>query len=602
MKSRNWLQPHWKMLGAGGLLILGLTLLVYQPVWRGVFLWDDDYNITKSSLIQAPDGLYRFWLTTEAPDYYPLTESLWWFEWRLWGNNPAGYHLVNLLLHVINGWLVWLILRGLRIPQAWFASLVFAIHPVNVATVAWVSEQKNTLAMLFCGISILLYLRFDENRKPRWLGLSLTAFVLALLSKSAVVMLPFVLLGCVWWRHGRCRKEDYTASFPFFVCALILGLVTVWFQHYRVLQGSVVRTEGFLGRWVSAGWLPWFYFFKAILPVNLNVIYPKWGIDCTRLIDYLPGIGLVGGLILFWVKRKTWGRPCFFAVGSMVIMLFPVLGFIDQGFYSYSLVADHWQYFSISAIIALLVAATATHCPPPTARRRWIQGIAGLVLIIALGWATEKRAGLYANREALWRDTLAKNPAAWVAWNELGLALLEGNRIPEAIAGFESSVRIHGRNNPAHKHLGLAYARVGETQTAILHFEQALRINPNEASTLNNYGNLRLAMGDTVAAITLYQQALQIDPTYGPAYNNWGHVLMQQGAVLPAITLYEKALQINPEFAEAHHNLGNALLRMGKSKAAIAQYEVALRINPSLAGASNHLAAALSKAHCEHPQ
>lgn len=248
--------------------LIVLTFAAYIPALRGEFIWDDQVLITDNQLIRARDGLHRFWFTTEAPDYLPLTSSLWWLEWRLWGNNPMGYHVVNVLLRVANVVLVWIILRCLNIPGAWLAAAIFAIHPVNVATVTWISEQKNTLSMLFYLAAILSYLRFDEEGRWRWYGFSLAAFLLALLSKSAVVMMPIVLLGCVWWQHGRVRWKDSLYIGPFIAASLILGLVTTWFQHNRALAlgGLSTPTSSILSRVAAAGYALWFYLYKALLP------------------------------------------------------------------------------------------------------------------------------------------------------------------------------------------------------------------------------------------------------------------------------------------------------------------------------------------------
>ena len=350
-KGRRRPQVLW------GLLIVLITMAAYLPALRGGFIFDDDALITGNRLIKASDGLHRFWFTTEAPDYYPLTWSLWWLEWRLWGASAAGYHAVNILFHAVNAVLVWLVLRRLKIPGAWLAGLVFALHPVNVATVAWISEQKNTLSMLFYAAAILWYLRFDEQGKKRWYILSLAAFLLALLSKTAVVMLPMVLLGCMWWLYSRIRRKDWLRSLPFFGLSLALGLTTIWFQHNRAMGGYEIRTSSFLSRLAAAGWVPWFYLYKALWPIRIFARFIRmWNVDASLWVSYLPGMALLVCLALFWWKRASWGRPLLFALGYFVVTLFPVLGFFDQGFYACSLVADHWQYISIIAIIALASA------------------------------------------------------------------------------------------------------------------------------------------------------------------------------------------------------------------------------------------------------
>jgi protein O-mannosyl-transferase len=538
------------------LVLAVVTVVVYFPALGGGFVFDDDNLITRNRLIHASDGLYRFWFTTEAPDYYPLTWSLWWLEWRLWGNGAMGYHVVNVLLHAVNAILVWTILQRLKIPGAWLAALVFAIHPVNVATVAWISEQKNALSMLFYAGSILLYLKFDEDGGWPSYALSLAAFLLALLSKTAVVMLPVVLLGCAWWRRSRIQWEDLLRSLPFFALSLVSGLTTIWFQHNRASGGHAVRTDGFLSHLVGAGWVPWFYLSKALVPFNLSVIYPQWKIQPSLWVSWLPGIILVGCLALFWWKRKTWGRPLLFALGYFVVSLFPVLGFFDQGFYQYSLVSDHWQYFAIVAPIALVIVAIEL-----IYRRRgapvqdWEAGVV-IALLLVLGIATCTRAGVYATAETLWRDTIAKNPNAWVAHNNLALVLQGFGNLPEAVG----------------------------------HYEQALRIKPDFAEAHNNFGTALQQAGNLAGAKQQYQQALRIKPDFAEAHINLGVALTQMGRLPEAIDHFEQALRTGPNDPETHYNLGVALEQSGRAPEAVEHYERALQFKPDFADARTALA------------
>ena len=572
------------------ILLVVLTFITYIPVLRGGFIWDDDALITKNPMIKAGDGPYRLWFTTDAPDYYPLTGSLWWLEWRMWGDNATGYHVVNVLLHAANAVLVWLILRRLKIPGAWLAGLVFAVHPVNVATAAWISEQKNTLSMLFGALALLFYLRFCEENRWRWYGFSLGAFLLALLSKSAVVMLPFVLLGCVWWLRGRIRWKDCLCSAPFFVLSLVLGLLTIWFQYHRVLQGTLVRSDSFSTRLAAAGWVPWFYLYKAFLPLNLTVIYPKWQIDASRWIAYAPGALLVACFLVFWRKRRTWGRPLLFGLGCYVVMLFPVLGFFDQALYRYSLVADHWQYYSIAAAIALAVAAgDRVYRRMANQHRQW-GVVAAAVAVATLGAASWQRAGVYAADEKLWQDNVAKNPTAWMAYSNLGLNM-EWAGDPEAAVGyFEQALRINPDSADAHNNLALALLQLGRTQAAVPHLEQALRINPDYADAHINLGNALFQLGRVPEAFSHYQRALRLDPDSPLLHDDLGVALEKLDRVAEAIEQYETALRLDPDFAEAHNDLGNAFERQGKVREAMEQYEQALKLEPDLAAAQNALA------------
>ncbi len=577
------------------LVLVIVTLAVYFPVLRGGFVFDDDILITSSSMVKAGDGLYRFWFTTEAPDYYPLTSSLWWLEWRWWGDNATGYHVLNVLLHAVNAVLVWAILWRLKIPGAWLAGLVFAIHPVNVATVAWISEQKNTLSMLFYLVAILLYVRFDEERRWGWYGLSLAAFVLALLSKTAVVMLPVVLLGCVWWLRGRVRRQDLLRSLPLFVLSLLMGLVTTWFEYNRDMGGRATRTDGFLSHLAVAGRAPWFYLYKVFLPVNLSVIYPKWEVDPSRWVSYAPGVALIGILTLFWWKRNTWGRPLLFGLGYFVVVLFPVLGFFDQSFYRFSLVADHWQYYSIIGAIALAVAGGEWICRRMREPGRYARAVACVAVLMALAAATWSRSCVYADNETLWRDNVAKNPGAWLAHNNLGNALAQAGRVPEAIVQYEQALRINPDLAEAHNNLGNLLMRSGRMPEAREHLEQALRIDPNLAEADNNLGTALVQTGEIKDAIAHYERALRIQPEYAEAQYNLGLALEQLGKREDAIAHFEQALRINPDFAEAHYNLGTVLGQAGRMPEAIEHFEQALRIDPDLAEAHANLGNALAQ-------
>ena len=582
-----------RKLGLGIAVLVMLTLAAYLPAMRGGFVFDDPLLITENRLVKARDGLYRFWFTTNAADYYPVTWSLLWAQWRFFGDNPTGYHVVNILLHAVDAVLVWVVLRRLNIRGAWVAGLVFAIHPVNVATVAWASEQKNTLSMLLSLVAILLYLKFDEQPRWRWHVFSLVAFLLALLSKSAVVALPFVLLACVWWRHGIVTRKDLFRCLPFLGLSLVLGLVTLWFHFHHVLKLNPVQTTGFLSRLAAAGWVPWFYLCKAIVPLNLTVIYPKWEIDASRWISYLPGFVLVASFTLFWWKRNAWGRPLLFALGYFVVMLFPVLGLFDQSFYQYSLVADHWQYYSIIGLIALMVAAVDKIFHRVGGRGRVVGVLSSGVVLAVLAAATWTRASVYAQGETLWQDNVTKNPRAWLAHNNLGIALLDAGRIQEAIGCFEHAARIKPHYAQAHYNLGNALSRAGNPEQAIEQYEHALRIDPNLAEAHDNWGLALVRLGRSSEAIAHWEQALRIKPHDAEAYNNLGAILLQTGRTLEAVEHFKQAVQSKSEFVDAHFNLGNALLQADNPVEAIEHYQQALQLRPNFADAHDQWGLAL---------
>ena len=574
------------------LILAVATFAAYFPALRGGFVFDDLGLIKTNRLVHASDGLHRFWFTAEAPDYYPLNWSLWWLEWRWWGASPLGYHVVNLLLHIANALLVWLVLRRLRIPGAWLAALLFAIHPVNVATGAWISEQKNTLSMFFFALAILLYLRFDETSRWRWYGWSLVVFLLALLSKAAVVMLPVVLLGCVWWRRARVIRKDVLYSVPYFALSLALGLFTMWYQYQLPPGVPVAGPDGFAFRLAAAGRAPWFYLGKALWPVNLMAVYPRWQIDASRWVAYLPGAALVTCFLVFWWKRRAWGRPLLFALGYFVVMLFPVLGLLKQGPYRLTAVSDHWdhwQYYSIIAVIALVVAVGERICRRIGGPGRSVGLVASMAALMALGVGTWKRSYVYRNEETLWSDNVAKSPHAWVAHDNLGNALCQIGRVQEAIGHYEEALRIVPDNAKVHYNLGMALAREGQLPGAIGHYEQALRGNPDFTEAHVNLGIALAQVGSNQEALAHFTEALRLSPDSPEVHCNLGLALFHTGRVQEAIDHYEQALRIEPDYVEAHFNLGLALEKMGRKTEAIEQYEQVLKFRPDSAPARNAL-------------
>jgi tetratricopeptide (TPR) repeat protein len=541
------------VLGAG--LILVVTLVAYVPAMRGEFIWDDDIYIADNQMIKSSDGLYRFWFTAEASDYWPLTGSAEWLEWRLFGNRAEGYHVVNVLLHAVNAVLVWITLRRLKLPGAWLAGLVFAIHPVNVATAAWVSEQNSTLSMLLYLTAIFLYLKFDEEGRWRWYTCSLAAFLLALLSKTTAVMLPLVLLGCGWWLHSKVGRKQLLCSVPFFGLSLTAGIVTIWFQSPRVLEGQTILAGGFLSRLAAACQVPWFYLYKALLPCRLSAVYPQWKVGWPRGLAYLPGIALAGCLILFWRNRMSWGRPFLFGVGYFVVALFPVLGFFKQTYHRYSLVADHWQYIAIVAPIALVVAAGVAASSRYGERGKYVGVLVSVAGLVVLGVATWTRAGVYENSGTLWLDTVAKNPNAWVAHYNLGNALLQENRIQEAVKHYERALEIKPDYREAHNNLAFLLLQDGKINEAIAHLEQVARINPDSATGHYNLGNAYLQAGRGQDATGQYEQAVQLSPDYVQAHVNLGFALAQRGKFDDAVRHWEAALRLDPGNQDAQRGL-----------------------------------------------
>ncbi len=255
-----------------------------------------------------------------------------------------------------------------------------------------------------------------------------------------------------------------------------------------------MRADGILSRLVTAGCIPWFYLYKALLPFDLGAVYPRWNISPSRWTSYLPGLVLLGCFALFWRQRKTWGRPLLFGLGYFVVMLFPVLGFFDQDYYQYSFVADPWQYYSIVGILALLVAAIMNigQYLNKEQQRRWgtAANIGVLSLVVALGSATWTRAGIYASEESFWEDTISRNPDSWMPHYNLGNRLLSVGRFEKAIDQLREAARLRPDIAKVHSNLGIALAQVDKLPEAVAEFEQALQIDPDLFEVQANLGHV----------------------------------------------------------------------------------------------------------------
>lgn len=494
-EPRQEARLRWISVAAAIAIVLAV-LVSYWPAFSGDFLWDDnDYWINTlathptTRLIHANDGLFRMWFSTEADDYWPLTNSVFWVQWRLWGMDPRGYHATNILLHALGAIMLWRVLARLEVPGAWLGGLLFAIHPVAVASVAWISELKNVLSLLFFMATLLAWLRFEDTTQRKWYVLALTAFFLALTAKTSAVMLPVLLLGIAWWRRGSIRRQDVLRSAPFFVLSAAMGLATIWFQH-QALERVIVRPEGWMSRLAATGWIVWFYLFNALMPVRLAMVYPRWQVIPGSVIAWIPLSGLIAVLALLWLNRATWwGRPLLAAIGYFLLMLAPVLGLLAMAFHQHSLVSDHLQYPALPAVTALAAAALVWWARSGKWRGVPVSlAIAVVLLSSALTW---RRADVFQTPRSLWEDTLSKNPAALVAHVNLGVILWELRRPQEAVTHYEAALQIKADSAETHSNLGVALLALGRYEESIAHCNKALHLDPNLAAAHNTLAWLR---------------------------------------------------------------------------------------------------------------
>ena len=587
-----------KRVWLAALCLVVVALIVYQPVWRAGFIWDDDDHLTANPVMTAPHGLRVIWSSLAASRYYPLTLTTFWALHRWCGLNPLPYHLVNVTLHAVNGLLIFFMLRRLRVPAAWLVAAFWVLHPVNVESVAWVTELKNTQSGFFFFLALLCFLRWETDGRRRWYGLSLVCAAGAVLSKPSTVILPVILLFCIWWERRRWQRVDFVRIVPFFGLAAGMAVLTVMEQHGHILRaGSAEWNLGFAERVVIAGQAVWFYAAKVLWPVQLMFVYPQWDVRPDLWTSWLPVIGVCAGCASLWAcRRQPWAPAVLLATGCFAVGLLPIIGFVDVYYFRYAFVADHFQYLASVALIAGLTGAAARISGYLGRLGRTGGVVAGTVALVVLGALTWRQAGVYRDSETLWRDTLAKNPGCWMAHNNLGEEWAKTGRIQEALGQYEQALRIDPELAVVHYNLANVLSQIGRLPEAIRHYEQALRIRPQYAAAHSNLGHALQQTGKLAGAIREYQRALQIEPALANVHDSLGNALSLAGRTKEAIHQYELALQISPTLTETHNNLGTVLFRDGQVEEAIGHYEQALQIRPGYAEAHSNLAGALQQA------
>ncbi len=597
------------------LAMVALVAVAYWPAVKDGFIWDDDLMLTHNAFVKAGDGLKYFWLSNKPTDFFPLTYTDLWFEWRLWGINAAGYHLTNILLHAANAVLLWRVLAELLerkggrdswFSPAWFAAALWAVHPVNAATVSWIAERKNTLAMLFALVSVLAYLRSertDAKHQGRNYIIALVSFALSLLAKTAGVALPVVLLGIGWWQRG-LKGRDILRTLPFFAISLAMGLVTIWFQNHHALSADFAQRD-LLTRLAGIGWAIAFYVWKAILPIGLVPIYPQWTINATAT-AFLPDAALLGVVAILWLQQKRWGRAPFFILAGFVVMLLPVAGLVSVNYHKFSLVADHWQYFALPFATAAIAYGVAKVLRSVELRN----GILGLALVLCIILANQQTRIFAADK--IWTYTLEKNPNCWVAANNLGEDLVEKGRYDEALQYFRRALQMH----PGYRHAltGVASTslRLNKYNDAIPALEELVKADPDNFFVRYNLGSAFLYAGKPQQAVEQLQATLAIPDTNIKEDKQWsfdrgnnstaraqvesrlGDGLMLVGKRDEAVKAYEAALNGSPDPATIHYRLAAVFSQNRDRAGARLHLREVLRIKPDMLDAANDLAWSLA--------
>ena len=621
--------PHKAPAIALLIALIVATALAYQPAWHGGRLWDDEAHITKGEL-QSVAGLGRIWRAVGATQqYYPVTHSAFWLQHRLWGDATDGYHFVNIVLHACTAFLLVLLLRRLKIPGAELAGMIFALHPVHVESVAWISELKNVLSGVFYVGAALAYVRFSATRDRRSCAAALVLFVLALFSKSVTATLPGALLILSWWRHGIQWRRDVVPLVPFVVLGTAAGLVTLWVEHSLIGARGVEFDLSVTERLLVAGRAIWFYLAKLLWPWPLVFNYPRWQVDGSAWWQYLFPLAAVIAAVGLWMLRGRFRAP----LAVFLIFcgtLFPVLGFVNVFPFRYAWVADHFVYHASIPVIAF-VSAVLTLALKRTSRS--VFAIVQLALVAVLGAMTWQQSHHYADVATLYARTIERNPDSWLAHHNLGMLKLADSPV-DAAEHLRAAARIRPGDAQTRVNLGYALQLQGRYEEAVIEYRAAIRADPSFAEAHNNLCSVLYQTNQAVDAVAACREALRLEPGYAKAHFNLGLALARAGqsgslqhfreairldpgafdakalAVLlndlgvrvqvggnldGAIEYFEESVRRDPSYAHAHFNLANALQRAGRSAAALPHYEAVILQNPQDAAARINYGVALER-------
>jgi protein O-mannosyl-transferase len=621
---------------------------MYSPSLRGDWLWDDDTSITKNAVVQNPNyDLWKIWVAPEGADYFPLTATGFWLQWQLFApaqNTPPeqmpaaverlkiGYHAVNIVLHAIAALLLWRLMSVMKLPGGWLAGMLFAVHPIGVESVSWVSELKNTLCQPLFLLAAIHFVLFDDAEREAgdwdsrrvWgnYALAVLCFLLAMLAKTSVVMFPVVILLYAWWKRGRVGPLDIVHSAPFFLVSLLLGLMTIYYQHGRAVGEERMPIEGILPRVAIAGMAIPFYLWKAVWPFDLLPIYPQWQVLPPKWWQFLPWPLMAAVFAWLCTRLQPAGRPCWarnvlFALGFFVLMLLPILGFITISYMRITWVCDHFLYLPMISLIMLGTAAATVWAARADATEQRMTISAAAMLIVLLAFSTFRYAHVWFNEDAQWTHTLASNPDAWQAHNRLGAWKAGLGNTKGAHEHFKNASRLRPDLGETHNNLGTTHLQQGHVDEAIAAFAKAAEVTPHVPLFRVNLLNALLESGrmervdatflamlekeDPAALqflVALGQQAMALEnAAVQAAAANRPEEAERVAAVARsrfalAAAKYKLVLDRQPRSAVGWNNLAVMLMKLGRREEAVAAFEQALAIAPELLDARMGLEAA----------
>lgn len=567
-------------------------LATYWPAIQGEFLMSDLRAVVHNPSLVGLEGLASLWTLSAGSDlppmdqYQPLTYTLWWLERSLWGLDPRPYQYLSIALHAANSVLVWGLLTRIGARGAFLSAAIFALHPVQVESVAWIYEQKNPLSGLFFFLSLHAYLRFYQSGRRAMYAGALVCFAASMLVKASTVVLPGVLVLYLWFRGDALRWKTLVPTLPFFALAALMALVTISYETLVTGASADLFPAGPAERLVRAGWLVGFNAGKIVFPSGLAFFYPLWSVDPADWRAHLPNLLILVLTGCLWLRRTDWGRPALLGLGWYLGLLFPVAGFFDIYYHRFSLLADHFQYLPMVGLVAWLIHSAVIAMEGLgvawVGRRRGLPSVTAAVVVIAvvggLGSLTWQRSHVFANDGLLARDAADQYPTSWLAFQKSGEYLLtqvkdrRGDPAPllqQALADLEHAVQLKPDHAQVNDSLGVAHSLVGNWQKARHHLEIAVELDPTNVDSLFNLGRVYDQLGELEPLLATYRTMVGLEPDRPKSHFRLARALVRARRFNEGLSALESTIELARPLATSNRAMAELLRRAEQSRAEV---------------------------------
>lgn len=566
-----------------------LTVGAYLPAYHGDFIWDDARHVSANTLLRDGDGLQRLWFDIGAtPQYYPLTYSTFWLEWHVWGNAVFGYHVINVVLHIAASLMLVRLLKMLDVPGAWLAGFVFALHPLHVESVAWISERKNTLSITFMLAALMVYLKPAPAMTAKRWAAAFGLFLCAVFSKTVAGAVPAILLILLVWKNGRPRWRDVWPLLPMFAVAIAAGMLTGWMERKVVGAEGADWSLPLVQKFVVADRAIWWYAWKIVWPSALAFNYGRWDVAASPLLAWAYAAATFVFAACVWISRRWLGGGLIAAGMIFGATLFPALGFFNLYPHRFSFVADHFQYYADAAAIAALSAGAMTlgaRLP------KWAGHVWAVLLVVVLGATSFAQARIYENYETVWIDTIAKNPASWIAYDNLGVSI-ESTRndrasLEKAVGYLQTLARLQPEHDYVHVALGDAYRKLGrpaesqrEFDSAVDHLRAQIAQRPQASGPYYRLAGAYDVMNRPAEATDAWIAASNVQPDAASIVQQVVSHLRDQKRYAEALPWAERWVAMRPNKSDPHVNAAFLYGIAGRVMDARHELQAAAAIDP----------------------